>query len=129
MEFIVYNKETVPGNQRSGEPTVRLHRKTGLITLSKEAALMMGLTTESKVGFLHDPKGNEWYIRVSDLESDFKLRTKDNNGQYTFNSVSLVTIIQDKIKKPGVDIAPAGSMKISRTQVDGFWPIITATYK
>lgn len=88
LELEILEKTTA----RDGEPTIHLHRKTGVITLSQGFAQAASIKEGSAVALAKDPKREkDWYLVVFTNSNDPKgitVRNKHNTKALMFNSSS-----------------------------------------
>lgn len=94
MKLKIYNTTTSP-TTRKGESYIRLSRKAGAVTISKEAANCIGITKGVEV-LQDEEKPTDWYIRASDDLNAFQPRLAGSN--WIFNAVSLARAIEESLK-------------------------------
>lgn len=90
-EFNAVNSKST----RKGEATVSFSSKTGVVTISKEAARVLGIDGTSMVTILQDTASpKDWYIKKVS-ENGFTLRlTAGKGGALLFNCSAICKAVQ-----------------------------------
>jgi hypothetical protein len=106
----------------AGKATLRINERAGLLTLSKLAARIIGISdAEATVEFCQNEEFPEdFYILKSDSPEAFTLRIK--NGSPSFNCSKLATLLLDRgeEKKHSIPLKRAETFIIGSSQeIDG----------
>jgi hypothetical protein len=108
MRFKVYNSSNISSG-RKGESYIRLNRKSGSISLSKEAWAAIGIKEGVEV-LQDEDHPTDWYIRASEAEDAIKTRLAKNNSTRMFNAVGIVRAVEESLNH--LDLNGKVSIKI-----------------
>lgn len=128
MKLKAYNKANCAG-VHSGAASIRINKRVGLISLSKEASDRIGIKPGCRIELLQDEDRKEdWYV-TTDLGGDgFPVRGKENNG-VSFNSTSLAKAMLNSLNwdDPGATIM-VGAEPVKHDGME-LWPLITKSIR
>ncbi len=97
MKLVEFNPENST-QLKPGQATIRINRKAGLISFSKQSGILMGLKKGMKILFYQDEENPmNWYIRIT--SAGFPLRTSDEKA-FDFNNSSISHKILDSCPLP-----------------------------
>lgn len=128
MKLKTFNAENA-SLKRSGKPTIRVNRKSGVLSLSTSALELMDLKQGSEIELSQDEDSPaDWYIHKSHSGNGFKIKCRLRNAQ--IQSTYLARKILDCLKQPDMQSA---RFLISRepVEIEGLtcWLIITSSGK
>lgn len=97
MKLKKYNHTNVSAT-RKGEPLIRISRKPGLLSFTKEAVEMTGLKAGDRIDFFQDEESVDWYISRTEGDDGFLLRSDKTTQRLKFNASALIDLILPSVK-------------------------------
>ena len=93
MKFKIYNSENSK-SATAGNSTIRIQRKSGLISFSKKASENIGITKDDRIIIVQDEENPEnFYIHKTADPKGFLIRFKTDDLGASFNCSTLVNLI------------------------------------
>lgn len=124
MKLKTFNQSNLPTNP-VGKPTIRFSMPSGLVTFSGIAGVNLGLTKETRVELCqNEDVPEDWYVHLTEDESGFALRNRDNDKNFTFNAVAMVKKVLTSV---GVEKAASFIISNNPEEISGekYYYIIT----
>jgi hypothetical protein len=129
MKLTEFNASNSSAVRPERPPVIRVNKRAGLISLSKAAVELLGVSVGNGVVFLQDEDSpRDWFICKSNTDVSFVLRTSDKKKQFDFNSSVLAKKILSSLQVREEYISCGFMIQKKAVEIDGqkYFLIITA---
>lgn len=127
MQIKEYNRATIVKGAKDKKPFISMQSSKGLVTISKGAALLIGLKANDMIQIVQDEDTDEFFLERVDRDG-FRLRAYTSHHALCFTCAEVVrSIIRSRNGSEGYQRLPIGEA----VELEGrtLWTIVTAAIK